>query len=650
MAIDASNTSAIRSEAARSSQNDEAFIRGALLQADPNALRLTLYQLTGDEALTSMAVERMDLWGGALFTYALAAQHHEEVRQKAFEFLQRHPQATEASFEKLSVPRARKIMELFGQGPLTDDEFRCSYEEAAFAEFPRGVEWTKKPPAGLLANTHVLVIGAGISGIASAVQLHRLGIPFSVIERQDDLGGTWNLNKYPEARVDSSSFIYQYKFEKKYPWKEFFASGGETKAYLKHCATKFGVFDRIVFKTEVLKAVWNEATSKWDVTLRHGDAVESTLSVNFMVNATGLFATPKLPDIEGIDTFKGRAFHTTGWDHQFDLAGKRVALIGNGSTGAQLMPHLAREAASLTIFQRTPNWVVPLDGYKAAVSAEMQWLFDRFPFYWNWFSYGLYFLNTQLEGLQSLDLEWQKNGGTVNKRNDGMRATVEQLIKDKFAGRPDLISKVLPSFPPLARRLVVDNGWLDALKQDNVELVTEGIDRITERGIKTKTGREFEFDLIVYAAGFAVTKYFWPIDYVGRNGATLDKLWAADGPRAHIGMTIPGFPNLFICYGPNAQGRSGSFYSMAEVWSRYAMQAIVRVIEGGGKSIECRREAYVEYNKKLDAQAKTLLWETFGRGHYYLTAQGRSVVNSPWTVVDYQSLLAQPDLKDFDVH
>jgi 4-hydroxyacetophenone monooxygenase len=576
--------------------------------------------------------------------------HHEEVRSKAFEYWRSHPQAMQAAQEPLEPGEARRIMELFGQGRLTDDEFRCGYEEAAFAEFPRAVEWTHKPSAQLLSHQHVLVIGAGISGIAAAVQLQRLGLPYTVVERQEDLGGTWNFNKYPEVRVDSSSFIYQYKFEKRYPWKEFFASGAQTKVYLKHCAQKYGIAQKIVYGTEVLKAIWNEGSSKWDVTLRGADGVESHQSVNFIVNATGLFATPKLPDIEGAQTFRGRAFHTTGWDHQIDLKGKRVALIGNGSTGAQVMPHLARHAASVTVFQRTPNWVVPLDGYKAAVSAEIQWLFDHVPYYWNWFSYGLYFLNTQLEGLQSLDRAWQEQGGTVNQRNDEMRVSVEKIIHEKLAGRPDLINKVIPSYPPLARRLVVDNGWYDALLRDNVTLETAGIERITEHGVVTRDGREMPFDVIVYAAGFAVTKYFWPIDYVGRQGATLEQLWAPDGPRAHIGMTLPGFPNLFVCYGPNAQGRSGSFYSMAEVWARYALQAIVQVIESGGKSIECRREAYLDYNKKLDAQADTLLWQTFGRGHYYLTAEGRSVVNSPWTVVDYQTLLAAPNLRDFDVH
>ena len=625
---------------------DDAFVRQVLEMADPNVLRLALHQLTGDPALAAMRVEKTLIWAGALYTFSLGSEHHGEVRNRAFDYLRNSMRS--ATVEALpSRERIRTTMELFGHGPLSDVEFGLAYEETALEEFPRDVHWNNKPSQEVLQGIHVVVIGAGISGIAAAVQLQRLGIPYTVIERQNDIGGTWNLNTYPEARVDSTSLIYQYKFEKKYPWTEFFASAGETRKYLRHCASKFNIADNIVFSTEVIQADWNEETAKWNLLLRTEGGNDRSMSAQFVISASGLFSTPKLPDIPGIETFRGKIFHTANWDPGIDLCGKRVAQIGTGATGVQVMPHLARNSKTLTVFQRTPNWVFSMEGYKAAIPNELHWLFEHFPFFWNWFSYGMYFLNAQLEGLQAFDPQWQKSGGAINQRNDELRASAEGFLRDKFAGRPDLIEKTLPRYPPMARRPTVDNGWYDALLQDNVELITEGIESISNEGIVDVSGRRHECDLIVCAAGFATLRYFWPVSYTGRDGACMDELWRKDGPRAYIGLTMPGFPNLFTFFGPNSQGRSGSFYTVAEMWARYSLQAITDVIESGKTSIECRFDAYENYNTRMDEATSKLLWETHGKGFYYLTEAGRSVVNSPWASPDYHALLLQPDYRDF---
>jgi 4-hydroxyacetophenone monooxygenase len=626
---------------------DEAYLARVVEAADPNILRLALYQLTGDPTLKQMRTEKLLIWAGALFTYVLAREHHAEVRRRALDYLRRH--GTAALAPQPSHAQVREAMEIFGHGALSDTEFNFAYEESAWDEFPRDVAWNKRPSMQALERYHVLVIGAGISGLAAAVQLERLGIPYTVIERQDDLGGTWNLNTYPEVRVDSTSLIYQYKFEKKYPWKEFFASGGETKKYLRHVAGKFGVLKRIEFKTEALGAVWNEASSQWQVTLKRSNGAKETRAYNFIISASGLFSTPKLPEIAGIETFGGDIFHTTAWARGYDLAGKRAALIGTGATGVQLMPYLARTSRHLTVFQRTANWILPMEGYKATLPEEMHWLFDHLPYYWNWYSYGMYYLNAQLEGLQGADADWQKSGGAINERNDELRKTAESFVNSKFAHRPDLIAKILPTYPPMARRPTIDNGWYDALLQDNVDLVTCGIREIVSDGIVDNDGVKHECDVIVCAAGFSTMRYFWPVRYAGRGGATLEGLWSKDGPRAYLGLTMPGFPNLFTPFGPNSQGRSGSFYSVAEMWARYSIKAIAHVVETGRSSIECRSPAYEEYNARIDREAKRLLWETYGKGFYYVTAEGRSVVNSPWSGPQYHALLFNPDFSAFDV-
>jgi 4-hydroxyacetophenone monooxygenase len=630
------------------SADDLAFARRALEHADPNVLRLALHQLTGDPALAEMRVERVPVWGGALFTYALAPEHHAAVREMALKHLVDHSRGPEPAGQP-SKATVRKTMEIFGHGHLSDPEFRLGYEEAAIDDFPRGVEWNAKPSKEVLSRKHVVVVGAGICGIAAGVQLEQLGIPYTVIERQSGIGGTWHLNDYPEARVDTISQIYQFKFEKKYPWRELFASRNETKKYLEHCAKKFGVADKIVFDTQLLEAIWDESRGKWKLTIRTEGADDRTIEADFVLSASGLFSTPKLPDIPGVESFEGEIFHSSQWKHDLDLSRRRVAQIGTGASGVQFASYLARKAQSLTIFQRTPNWVLPMEGYREQVPLELQWLFDNFPFYWNWFSYAMYFLNAQLQGLHEFDPEWQQNGGVINQRNDELRRDSELYIRNRLAARPDLIDKVIPKYPPLARRPTVDNGWYETLLRDNVMLVTDPISQITSNTIMTTEGKSYEVDTIVSAAGFQTMRYLWPVKYVGRGGATPDDLWSKDGPRAYLGVVMPKFPNFFMYYGPASQQRAGSFYTAAEAWTRYALKAILHVIENDKTSIECRQESFDEYNAELDAANKSILWETHGKGFYYVSPEGRSIVNAPWRIADLYDRLFAPNWDHFRV-
>ncbi|MBP8232142.1 MAG: NAD(P)/FAD-dependent oxidoreductase [Rhizorhabdus sp.] len=621
-------------------------LRAALALADPNILRLTLYHLSGDPSLAAMTAQETALWAGALFTYTLPESFHQEVRDRAFDWLMAHwGEPVDAG--RLDRAHIRETMELFGHGPLSDSDFRFGAEEAAFDPFPRGVHWTTKPSAEILADYPVLVVGAGVSGLCAAIHLEQLDIPYQVIERQDDVGGTWNLNNYPEARVDSTSMIYQYKFEKRYPWSEFFASGPETRAYLNHCADKYGVRDKLLLNTDLVSAQWLEDEAMWSVEIRTRGQEARRIKARFIISASGLFSTPKLPDIPGIEGFEGLMRHTTDWQDVGPLEGRRVAQIGTGASGAQVMPYIARHADHVTVFQRTANYVLPMEGYRDAVPADMQWLFDHVPLYWHWYSYGMHFLNAQLEKLQEFDPEWQAKGGIINQRNDQLRDNAVGFIRERLKERPDLIEKMIPDYPPMARRPTVDNGWYDALLMPNVDLVTDPIDHVRKDAIVTKDGTVYPCDVIVCAAGFATTRYLWPAHYVGRDGTTLDDLWGQDGPRAHLGIDMPGFPNFFMFFGPSAQGRAGSFYSMAEMWTRYALKAIVQVVESGSRSIEVTQDAFRDFNARLDAQNKKLLWESYGKGFYYLTDSGRSVVNSPWPVADIHDMLYEPNPTDY---
>jgi 4-hydroxyacetophenone monooxygenase len=631
----------------RSPVFDERMARDALGIANLNALRIALYQVTGDESLAAMETEQLPLRGGALFQTVLADKHRAEVVEKAFEFLRssiNRPWPKPPAWDE-----SQRLMQLFLGGPWSPSKLRIGYEELAFDDFPRDVQWSSVPKEDQLAGYFVVVIGAGLSGIAAAVQLKRLGIRFVVIDRQAGIGGTWYLNNYPEARVDVGSHSFQFTFEKRHPWTEYFASAGETQAYLDMIVDKYNVRSEMTLGTEVTSARWVESASLWQLTLVDDQGSERVIEANFVISASGLFSTPNaVPEIDGIETYSGRMFHTTGWDHDFDLEGKRIALIGNGSSGAQLMPSIARAAGSLTIFQRNPQWIGPMTNYRAPVPAALHWLMDSFPYYWNWSRFSDVVAGLTFQDLHAFDPDWQKAGGVISPRNDSFRAALTEYVTNELGNNPELLKKVLPAYPPMVRRLVVDNGWFKALLRGNVELVTEQIEHFVESGIVTSDGALREFDLVVMASGFKVSKYLWPVNWVGRGGATLESVWSKDGARAYLGMVMPRFPNLFMFYGPNGQARAISIYSWAECWARYAVQSIASLIESGRHAMEVRAEVFDGYNARLDEATAKLIWEMEGHS-YYVNEHGRSGVNMPWEAETYHEMIVKPNLEDYEV-
>ena len=591
-------------------------------------------------------MDRAPVRGGAQFQRVVAKEDLPTLQEKAVQFLlgppvEAPPPPTEAE--------ARQLIALFSGEPLSENYARFGLEELAFDEFPRDWRWTNDVPPEDADKINVLVVGGGISGLTAAIQLKRLGLHYKVIERQAEIGGTWHLNDYPEARVDTSSYMYQYKFEKNYPWTEFFASRGETKAYLNHIAEKYGVAEDFQFNTEVIAATWDDGRSVWDVVMRDNEGNETKTTANFIITGSGLFSTPRMPDIPGIESFEGKMFHTTQWDHDYDFNGKRVALIGTGSTGVQLMPALARGAAQLTVYQRSANWIANAPGYREKVPPETRLLFDRVPYYWNWFCYSSFDTSVQLQNAQTYDHEWRKTHTGVSETNEKVRANLMEYMRDKLQGREDLIEKCTPNHPPLARRLVVDNGFYESLLRPNVELVTDGIGRITPKGIVSRDGVEREFDLIVLGAGFHVTRYLFPVNYVGRNDMTLEKAWEKDGARSYLGLAMPDFPNLFMMYGPNGQPRSGGFYSWAEIWARYIAGVIVKLVESGKHSATIRPDVFDDYNRRLDEADKEILWREESKESYYNNEFGRQAVNISFRTEDLHAMYLDPDMSEYDV-
>lgn len=631
---------------------DRAFVERAIRTANPNALRLALYQQTGDPRLAAMSAGPVPVAGGALRSFRLGRDHTEELVDVALGYL--------TDLERLGPPVAppakADVAELFtmftGAAP-TEPELHWAYEDLAFADFPHDATWTAGPPAGALDGFSVAIIGAGISGIAIGIQLDRLGIDYRIIEQRDDIGGTWHVNDYPDVRVDIPARMYQYRFVKDYRWSSYFPTGAEIKAYIDHVADRYDVRRRIELNSELSAATWREDDCTWELAVRRANGQEETLHANVVISCVGLFNRPNRPDIDGLDSFEGAMFHTTEWDHEVDYSGQRVAVVGTGSTGTQLLSAVAERASHVSVFQRTPSWINPVKGYRATVPAEEQWLLDTLPGYRNWTIFAASLEEMQIAALQEMDPEWVARGGRVSERNSIYRERLVEFIRSKIGDDEELFEKLLPNYAPLARRLVIDNGFYDALQAEHVELVTDPIERVTTDSIITtdpESGAEVErpFDLIVIGSGFKVAEYMWPVTYTGRGGTTLEQEWSRDGARAHLGLSLPKFPNFFVIYGPNGQTRGGSFHVFATAFGRYIGELLVHLIENGHGSFEVRQNVFEGYNDAMDAESRKILWEHEGVGGYYVNEFGRSGVNMPWTHQQYYEWIRVPDPDDFD--
>ena len=354
----------------RGTEIDRAYIRHAIEAADLNAVRMTLYQNTGDPDLAALPLQLDD-------------GQREWLIEKALSWLEEN--AGPHSLPEPPEAELRRLMNMATGEEIGDLEFEARREQAAFRKFPFLVDWVGEKPR-IPDDVSVAIIGGGFSGIVMAVQCELLGMPYIVLERRAEFGGTWNINRYPDVRVDTLSSTYEFSFEKSYRWSEYFASGEEVRSYLDHVASKFGVRANTRFSHDLKCAAFDENRDLWRLEVDTPDGLQ-TLEAKVVVSATGLFANPKLIEFEGDDRFKGRIIHPARWPEALSLEGKRVAIIGNGSTGIQMAGAIAKDAEQTYVFQRTPQWIMPREKYGRPVEPEIHWLLDNFPGYWNWSRY-----------------------------------------------------------------------------------------------------------------------------------------------------------------------------------------------------------------------------------------------------------------------
>lgn len=500
------------------------------------------------------------------------------------------------------------------------------------------------PDRAAAAALPVVIVGCGMSGLLAAIRLEEAGFPYVVIEKNAGVGGTWFENTYPGARVDVGNHFYCYSFEPSDHWTEYFAQQPELQAYFQRVMEKHGVDRHVRWRTEVTSAVWDEASATWAVTLDTGE----TLTARAVISAVGQLNRPYVPEIPG--RFEGPSFHTARWDHTVDLTGKRVVMIGAGATGFQVAPAIADRVAHLTIVQRTAQWMFPNPNYHAHVGPGVRWALRHLPFYGRWYRFLLFWPGCD-KGLVAakVDPEWEPQQQSVSAVNDFARIMFTEWITSQLQDRPDLVPKVVPDYPATGKRTLQDNGsWLATLKRPNVELVRAGVARLEADGVVDSNGARHDADVVVWATGFRVNDMLAPMTIVGRGGVDLRAAWGIR-PRAYLGMTVPGFPNFFMLYGPGtnlASGGSLIFHSECEV--RYVVQCLQLLAERGVAAMEPRRDRDDAWYERCQAELKTTVWASPHIAHsFYKNAAGEVHGLSPWRLVDFWAWTRVLDPDDF---
>jgi cation diffusion facilitator CzcD-associated flavoprotein CzcO len=463
----------------------------------------------------------------------------------------------------------------------------------------------------------VAVIGAGFGGLGTAVALRRAGIDdLVIIEGGDGVGGTWRRNTYPGAACDIQSHLYSFSFAPNRSWSRTYARQPEILSYLESVADDFDLRRHLMLNTRVRSLRWDADTWQWECRLdRAGDT--STLSADVVVCAAGLFGALRLPDIAGLADFGGALMHTAQWDHRVDLTGKKVAVIGTGASGVQAVPEVANIAGSVTVFQRTPPWMVPKDDrpYSATELAQ----FRRNP-------------------LAARRTRWQiwkfQHDNTATIADDPVVAARSQIatsfLERTVADEP-LRCALTPDYPFRCKRVLLGDDYYRALQQDHVELVTDPIDRITEASVVTEAGRTVDVDVIVLATGFETSHYLSGIDVIGAGGQGLHERWGPD-PSAYLGVAVPGFPNFFMLYGPNTNQGGNSIVYILEAGARLVASAVGRLARRGGY-LDVRPEAETRYNERLSADLEHTIWTRCDS--YFRSSTGRIVTQWPYTELEY---------------
>ena len=629
----------------------DSALRDALACAHIPSLMNSLVHLTGDMSLVRGEIRPE----GGFLTDAqcgVSEAHQAEIRELAFKTIRDYQYAcrdnSDHALAALSHEQIEEMTEFIIAGAI-QREYKDFLERELAID--GGDTFAHESFAGISEDARhafrVIIIGAGMSGLAAAKRLKEEGVDFLIIDKNPDVGGTWLENTYPGCRVDSANHMYSYSFEP-YDWPQHFSDNKVLLKYFQQVADRYDLREHLCLNTEVTEAVFDEACGEWCVHAKSSDRSDILERGNALIMATGQLNRPKFPEIAGLDEYSGISFHSARWEHQHHLKGKRVGVIGTGASAFQFVPEIAKEAEQVTVFQRTPPWILHTPEYHDFIPEGKHWLLNHLPFYGKWFRFWVFYVAG--EGLWSSvkrDPEWNE-ARSISAENDMVRGMLEEFVRTELDGRPDLIEASIPQYPFGAKRGLRDNGtWLRALRRENLELITSPIEQIHSTGIRCEDGRSFDFDVLIYGTGFKASDFFFPINIRGLGRKELREHWNGD-PRAYLGITIPGYPNLFVLYGPNTNiviNASITFFSECEV--RYVMGCVRLLLAGKDSVMNCRQEVHDAYNQYIDEGNEQMAWSTPGVSTWYKNAAGRVTQNWPFSMLEFWNQTKSPKAEDY---
>jgi 4-hydroxyacetophenone monooxygenase len=625
--------------------DSDAEIAAALEDVSIPALLLSCVHMTGSDALLDGPLKPAGLFLNEVQGY-MSEPDKAAARAVALEIIRDYRDRGCPEPEPVDAGLLKRMMDWLVCEDVPAEYVPMMLEEMELdGRDQRGTALTSSPADR--AEFPVVVIGAGQSGLLAAIRLGQAGIPYTVLEKNPGVGGTWWENTYPGARVDVGNHFYCYSFEPDDHWSEFFAQQPELQAYFQAVMDSHGVTPHVRFGTRVTSAEWDDSAATWAVHLEGSDEI---LRARAVISAVGQLNTPYVPDFDGAVTFAGPAFHTARWDHDVSLEGANVVMIGAGASGFQVAPAIADQVERLTVFQRTAQWMFPNPNYHAAVGSGVQWALRHLPFYGRWYRFLLFWpgCDTGLAAAR-IDPDWPDQQTAVSAANDLARMMFTEWIKSQIEGDTELLAKVLPDYPATGKRTLQDNGsWLRTLTREHVELVRDGIACIEPDAVVATDGTRYPADVIIYATGFRVNDMLSSFTVSGRNGTELHNFWG-DRPSAYLGMTVPGFPNFFCLYGPGtnlASGGSLIFHSECEV--RYIMGCLDLLIAADTRAMEPRQECYDDWYRRSQAELATMVWSHPAIEHsFYKDGAGRVHSLSPWRLVDFWSWTRTPDPDDY---
>jgi cyclohexanone monooxygenase len=489
---------------------------------------------------------------------------------------------------------------------------------------------TGRPTAPLPDHVHTFVVGAGFAGLAMAIKLDEAGEgDFLVAERGADVGGTWRDNTYPGAACDVPSQLYSFSFAPNPHWTRSFSPQPEIQDYIRRVAEESGVLDRFRFGTNLEEARWDDAEQLWRIRTSTG-----SLTADVLVSAAGALSDPKLPDIDGIDSFQGEVFHSAQWDHDHDLTGKRVAVIGTGASAIQIVPEIAPEVQHLDVYQRTAPYVIPRRD--RAYTRVEKLAFKHLPAAQKVYRTAIYWARETFVPAFVVDARIAAPAKKAALMN------INRGIRD-----PELRAKVTPTFQIGCKRVLISNDWYPTLARDNVDLVTDRISKVTPTAVVTADGTEREIDVLIVATGFHATDIPIARHIHGRNGVTMAQHFRDHGMQAYKGTTVHGFPNLFFIVGPNTGLGHSSMVFMIESQVTYAVDALKRMRSEDVAVVEPTRSAQKAWNDDLQRRMKRTVWSSGGCSSWYLDEHGRNVTLWPRTTYKFRQLTARFDSENY---